>query len=189
MTWKKSWLLALLIPGAGAGCVNVSDVVLLDNKTALEQQAAGEFRALENDLAQAGISPKAEDIPRSQLEAENADLGSSSMGEIVRIYSSVQTDAEWIDDMLVAGCIGEALDGLLKPTPDLCNQDVDAGKMARVVGRTNLHRRQIWRVIRERQPKVPAEEVRSAWRTIHLRRVVCRGLIQTDGQKWEKKRC
>jgi len=172
-----------------AACIKAPDVVMLDRQTALEQQAAGEFRALENDLMQAGIKPKAEDIARSQLEAEGTDVAESTLGEMVRIYSAVQTDTEWIDQMLVAGCIGEGLDGLLQPTPDHCRQEVETGAMARILGRSNLHRRQIWRMIQEAQSGASEESARKVWRDIHLQRVVCNGLIQRDQKTWEKKKC
>jgi hypothetical protein len=171
------------------GCITAPDVVLLDQRTALEMQAAGEYRALENDLLQAGISPKAEDITREQLEAGHADLAESSLGEVVRIYSAVQTDAAWIDEMLVAGCIGEGLTGLLVQTPEGCTQDVDTGQMAKVVGRANLHRRQIWQVIGKQRPKATEEQIRSAWREVHLKRVVCQGRIEVAEGSWEKKKC
>jgi hypothetical protein len=188
---RRRFLLVLLglALTTAAGCIKAPNVVLLDHKTALEQQAAGEFRAIENDLLQAGISPKGEDIARSQLEAEGSDLAESTLGEMVRIYSAVQTDAEWIDKMLVAGCVGEGLDGLLQQTPDHCTQDVETGSMARILGRTNLHRRQIWRVIQKRESGASEDEVRDVWRGIHLKRVVCGGLIQRDENTWEKKKC
>jgi hypothetical protein len=184
----KAFCLCLVLL-AVQGCITAPDVVLLDQRTALEMQAAGEYRALENDLQQAGISPKAENITREQLEAGHADLAESSLGEVVRIYSAVQTDAAWIDEMLVAGCIGEGLDGLLTQTPEGCTQDVDTGQMARIVGRANLHRRQIWQVIGKQRPKATEDQIRSAWREVHLKRVVCQGRIEVAEGAWEKKKC
>ena len=189
---KKSRLLsaiALLLFGSTVGCIKAPDVVLLDNKTALEQQAAGEFHALENDLLQAGITAKAENITRGQLEKQHSDRGGSSWGEIVALYSAVQIDAEWIDQMLVAGCVGEALDGLLIHTPQQCSQDLESKRMARILGRQNLHRRQIWRLLLERPVGRSLEQVRQTWRSIHLQRVICGGLIQVDSTTWEKKKC
>jgi len=183
-------LAALVVSATGAaGCIAAPDIVLLDQRTALEMQAAGEYRALENDLQQSGISPKAEDITREQLEAGHADLAESSLGEVVRIYSVVRTDAAWIDEMLVAGCIGEGLDGLLEQTPGECNLDVDTGQMARIVGRANLHRRQIWQVIGKQRPSATEEQIRSTWRELHLKRVVCQGRVETAEGVWEKKKC
>lgn len=175
--------------GLAAGCVKAPDIVLTDQKTALEQQAAGDFRALENDLHQAGIAPKGEDIPRATLEAENPDPGSSSLGSVVALYSEVRTDAEWMDQLLVASCVGEALDGLLAHKADWCKQDVDLAQLTRVVERLNLHRRQLWRAIGERHRDKSETEIRTVWRGIHLERVVCGGLIQVDEKTWENKKC
>jgi hypothetical protein len=175
--------------GLAAGCVKAPDIVLTDQKTALEQQAAGDFRALENDLHQAGITPKGEDITREELEARNPDPGKSSLGNVVELYSEVRTDAEWIDQLLVAGCVGEALDGLLRHTPEKCTDDADLAQLTRVVERMNLHRRQLWRAIREQKPDKAEDEIRTVWRRIHLERVVCDGLVQVDENTWESKEC
>jgi len=172
-----------------AGCIAAPDVVLLDQRTALEMQAAGEYRALENDLEQAGISSKAEDIPREKLEAGQSDMTESSLGEVVRIYSAVKSDAAWIDEMLVAGCLGEGMDGLLVQNPKGCGKDVDTGQMARIVGRANLHRRQIWQVIGKQRPQASEDQIRRTWREIHLKRVVCGGRIEVAEGSWEKKKC
>jgi hypothetical protein len=181
--------LVLVLAAAAGGCIAAPDVVLLDQRTALEMQAAGEYRALENDLLQAGISPKPEDITRKQLEAGHADLAESSLGEVVRIYSAVQTDAAWIDEMLVAGCIGEGLDGLLVQTPEECTQEVETGEIARIVGRANLHRRQIWQLVGKQRPRATEEQIRSVWREVHLKRVVCQGRVEVAEGVWEKKKC
>lgn len=185
------WPLATLlwITLAASGCVKAPDVVLTDQRTALEQQAAGEYRALENDLHQEGIAPKGEDITREALEAKNPDMARSTLGEVVQLYSAVQTDSEWVDQLLVAGCIGEAKDGLLQQLPDTCSERVDTGQLARVVERANLHRRQLWRLIRKRQPDASEDEVREKWRANHLEQVVCGATVQKGDDAWEKKEC
>jgi hypothetical protein len=193
--WSRSrarvMALALVCAWAGlsAGCVKAPDIVLTDQKTALEQQAAGDFRALENDLHQAGIAPKGEDITRETLEAKNPDPGTSSLGNVVALYSEVRTDAEWMDQLLVASCVGEALDGLLRHTPATCKEDVDLAQLTRVVERLNLHRRQLWRAIGERHPDKSEAEIRTVWRGFHLERVVCGALVQVDEKTWENKKC
>ena len=174
----------------GAACVKAPTVVLTDQKTALEKQAAGDFHALENDLQEATIAPKGEDISRQALEAENPDMRKSSLGEVVELYSAVRTDAEWLDELLVAGCVGESKDGLLVKMPESsCSEDVDTGQLTRVVERSNLHRRQLWRLVRTRTPEASEDKVRSAWRANHLERVVCGGMIQADNDSWDKKQC
>ena len=190
MTGRRSspWLLPVVL-GMAWGCVKAPDVVLTDQRTALEQQAAGEYRALENDLHQEGISPKGEDITREALEARNPDMARSTLGEVVQLYSAVQTDAEWLDELLVAGCVGEARTGLLQQLPDRCKENVDTGQLTRVVERSNLHRRQLWRLIRERDPGASEEKVQKAWRANHLEQVVCGATVQKDDDSWEKKEC
>lgn len=177
--------LAVLMPG----CVKAPDIILTDQKTALEQQAAGEFHPLENDLTQAGIAPKGEDFPPETLEAGNPDSSKSMLGEVAQLYSAVQSDSEQIDQLLVAGCVGEALDGLLQQTPARCKQEVDTGQVTRVVERSNLHRRQLWRMLHQREPEASEERVRAVWRQNHLMRVVCGAWIQVDEQTWEQKEC
>ena len=183
---------ALLTPIACAlatGCVKAPDIVLTDQRTAFEQQAAGEFRALENDLHSASIAPKGEDLTLEAMEAQHAESGSSSLGEVAQLYSAVQTDADWIDEMLVAGCLGEARDGLLQQRGDSCKRAVDTGRLTRVVERANLHRRQLWQVMHKRAPEMDERRVRASWRQRHLRRVVCDALVQSAEGAWEKKSC
>lgn len=189
MNSKISSLPCLLAGLLLAGCVKAPDIILTDQRTALEQQAAGEFHALENDLTQAGIAPKGEDFSRESLEADNPDSSTSTLGEVAQLYSAVQSDSEWLDQLLVAGCVGEALDGLIQQTPDRCQQEVDAGQVTRVVERSNLHRRQLWRAIQQREPQNPEERVRAVWRERHLQRVVCAAWIQKDADTWEQKKC
>jgi hypothetical protein len=189
-TISQWWIWAAAgIFSATAGCIKAPNVVVLDHKTALEQQAAGEYIDLEAELLQAGLAHKGEDIARSQLEQQQIDLQDSSLGEIARIYSAVRTDAQWLDSLLVARCIAEGLDGLLQETPERCQQDVDRGELARVIGRANLSRRQIWQVIQKHQPGASLEQVRDTWRGLHLKRVVCGGQIQRAAQNWEQKKC
>jgi len=184
--YAAAWLLAALAAG---GCITAPNVVLLDHKTALEQQAAGELHPLENRLLQEGIQPKAEDIPGEKLEKAGAGSGEGTLGEVARLYSAVQSDADLIDSMLSARCLGEGTDGLLQPTPDACRREVDTAELARVVGRENMHRRQIWKVIARQKPGASADEIRDKWRRVHLQRVVCGGWIETAEGKWEAKPC
>lgn len=180
---------ALALAALASGCVRAPDIVLTDQKTALEQQAAGEYRALEDEVHQAGIAPKGEDFTREQLEAKNPDPGTSSLGQVVQLYSEVRTDEAWIDQLLVVSCVGEALDGLLAHTPDTCTDEVDLAQLTRVVERLNLHRRQLWSALAERNPEAEDAEIRSTWREIHLERVVCGALVQTAEDRWENKQC
>lgn len=182
-------LLAVVSLLAGAGCISAPTVILVDQKTALEQQAAGEFRALEVELDQAGTTPKAENIPGSALAAGPQDSGGGRLGEVAKLYSVERTDAQRIDRLLVDHCIGEALDGSLLQTPERCKADVDTAQVTRLVERANLHRRQIWNLLRKQAPGASEEQVRQAWRARHLERVVCAGQVQVGELAWEGKKC
>ncbi len=60
--------------------------------------------------------------------------------------------------------------------------------MTRLLGRENLHRRQIWQLAASERGAA-VRQAQQAWRTVHLERVVCKGLIQIDAQLWKAKEC
>ena len=172
-----------------AGCVRAPSVSVVDTRTALEQQAAGEYHALENDLDQEGMSPGGEPIPAEQLTTEQGGASSPARAEAAQLYAAARTDADWIDDMLVAGCVGEATSGLLEPVTEHCNQPTNGAEVTRILGRQNLHRRQIWQLVRRRRPNASEAAIVADWRNLHLQRVVCGGLVQGNGGGWEAKKC
>lgn len=185
---------ALSIPMLGCGlaaltlaCVRAPNIVVMDSKTVLEEQAAGEFHALENDLAHAQISPRGEPIVREQLASKSQK--DSALGEVAQLYARLESDADWVDRMLVAQCIGEAQSGLLQPTPDRCQVAADSAETSRILGRSNLDRRQLWRLIQKKRSKVSMQRISAEWRKVHLQRVVCGGLVQTGPKVWAKKEC
>ena len=185
----QGWMMMAAILGTLGGCITVPDVVLVENKTALEKQAAGEFRSLEVQLQGAGIKGGPEHITGSQLNQKKVDLRESTLGEIVRLYSAVQSDTERVDHYLVAQCIGEARSGLLVETRDLCTEDIDPVEVTALLERSNRNRRQIWRdVIAKVKPGAKEEKVIQSWRQRHLQRVVCEGLIETP-EGWEIRKC
>ena len=172
-----------------SGCITVPDVVLVENKTALEKQAAGEYRSLELELQRASLKGGPEHITKSQLQGKNVDLRESTLGEIVRLYSSVQSDSERVDHYLVAQCIGEARSGLLAETRELCTEDVDPVEVNSLLERSNRNRRQLWRDVIARVKKNASEEsVRNAWRKRHLQRLICGGLLEGENG-WETRQC
>ena len=180
--------LALIVLLGGFACVRPPNIVVTGQKTALENQAAGEFHVLENDLHQAGVSPRAESIPREQLVSQQ-QRGSQVHGELAQLYAKAQQDADWIDRMLTAQCIGEALTSLLKHTPENCGERINATEMTRIIGRANLHRRQLWRLVQRRRPQVTESQIRSQWRHWHLQQVVCGGWVEQSDGVWNKKTC
>jgi hypothetical protein len=60
--------------------------------------------------------------------------------------------------------------------------------MARLLGRENLHRRQLWELLaRERASTL--ERVRAVWRELHLEQVVCGGLVEGPDGSFGPKPC
>jgi hypothetical protein len=171
------------------GCISAPDVVLLDRKTVLEEQASGELHPLENDLREAVLVPKGEDFTRAQLRESGEDLSGSTLSTVTRIHALIRTDADYLDDLLVRRCIGEGRSGLVVETPRTCSGSASAGRTSAAVQRVNRARRQLWRYLQDKQPGVSEEEVRTTWRRHHLESVVCDGQIQNDDGKWEIKRC
>ena len=182
-------LVAVAVTSISGACVKAPNIVLTDQKTAFERQAAGEFRALENDLHQANIAPKGEDITREAIEANNPESSASTLGEVAQLFSAVQTDADWIDQMLVVGCLGEARDGLLQARSDDCERELDDARLTRVVARANLHRRQLWQIMHKRDAQASEQAIRDSWRAVHLQRVICGAAVQNADGNWEKKAC
>tara|TARA_R110002073_G_scaffold208011_5_gene368420 strand:+ start:4264 stop:4830 length:567 start_codon:yes stop_codon:yes gene_type:complete len=170
-------------------CVKAPNVSIVDSNTALESQAAGEYHALENDLQQAGISPRSEPIPRESLISRGNSEGAASRGEVALLFIKVERDAARVDALLSDQCIGEALDGLLKPTTARCKANIDTTEMTQLIGRENLHRRQIWQLIMKERSENSMQKVQTSWRQIHLERVVCGGLVETRNNVWEPKEC
>ncbi len=184
---NRSSLLMLAALSALVGCVKAPNVSVVDSKTALERQAAGEYPALENDLEQAGIAPQPEAYPREDLVSGSDQPGSGALGEVAELYAKAESDADAIDRLLTKKCIGEALNGFLEPRPSDCTTTVNTAEMTRVIGRANLHRRQIWQLISSER-KASVEKTRTTWREVHVTQIVCGGLLEgPDG--WSPKPC
>ena len=171
----------------GVGCV-APKVVVVDQRTALEQQAAGGYPALENDLEQAGMAPAPESFAREQLAAGREQSSSGPLGELAELYAKSESDADAIDRLLLQRCIGEALSGLLVPRPSDCIGATDATEMARLLGRENLHRRQLWQLLASER-SVSVDRVQPAWRELHVQQVVCGALTESSAGAWGPKTC
>ncbi|HEY2734454.1 MAG TPA: DUF1318 domain-containing protein [Polyangiales bacterium] len=180
-------LLPLMAAGYFSGCV-AANIAVVDQKTALEEQAAGGYPTLENDLDQAGMAPAPEAFAREELAAGRARSGGTALGELAQLYVQVQTDADAIDQLLLQKCVGEALSGLLEPRPSDCIGTTDATELARLVGRENLHRRQLWQLLANEQ-QVSVDRVQESWRGLHREQVVCGGLVEAKENVWEPKTC
>lgn len=182
--------LILLLPLlAASACIRPPDVVLLDRKTVLEEQASGELHALENELREEVIVPRGADFTRGQLRAAGADLSRGSLSTVVQVHSLVRSEAEFLDDLLVRRCVGEGVSGLLVETPRTCAGRTSAARVSASVQRVNRARRQLWRYLQALRPGATEEEIRETWRRHHLSTVACDAQIQSLDGSWETKRC
>ena len=176
-----------------AGCITAPAVVIVDRRTALEQQASGSFRGLEEELEQAGLAPRPAPLTPAQLGASGVRReGLEATDSDDETGDAVRTDA-----LLIKRCLGEALDGTLVLTPDPCTGTLDVPSVDRLVERVNRNRRQLWRWLaaqtrgqgRDQRREKTDDEVRAAWRKIHLAGLVCGGAYQVTGGGWEIKKC
>jgi hypothetical protein len=170
-----------------SACV-APNVVVVDQKTALERQAAGEYPELENDLDQAGMSAAPEAFTREELSAGRERQGRGALGELAELYVSGESDAAAVDRLLLQHCVGEAQSGLLVPRPGDCIGAADATELVRVIGRENLHRRQIWQLMASER-KANVERARRLWQELHVEQVVCGGLVESTADHWGPKTC
>jgi uncharacterized protein YdbL (DUF1318 family) len=179
------WFAGLALALA-SGCVRAPEVAVVSQHTALERQAAGEYPDQQQELDAAAISPAPIPIPREQLSSGGEATG---LGVVDEMVAKAESDEERLDALLIARCVGEAQNGLCEVTPDRCQQEVDAGELTRLVGRINVHRRQIWTFIAQRSPGTGEAQAREQWRALHMQRVVCGGQVQAKGGGWEVKTC
>jgi hypothetical protein len=166
-------------------CVSAPAVVIVDRKTAVEQQASGSFRGLEEDLEQAGLAPRPAPVTAAQLGA----AGVRRDGLEASDQDDDGNDAVRSDALLIKRCVGEALDGTLVLTIDPCTGAIDVPQVGRLIERVNRERRQLWRWIAGQSAGKTEDEVRAAWRETHLAGLVCGGQLQIAGGGWEIKRC
>jgi hypothetical protein len=176
---SKFLIAAALVAG---GCIKAPDIVLVDRATALEQQAAGSYAPLEAELTAAGMAPRPTPFARGQLEA--AGIKPPTLADEAEL-----ADADRIDALLKQRCIGEALDGTVVDTHDVCGVAEDLEANLALLDRSNRDRGQIWRWLEAQRPKAAPEDVRRAWRETHLKAVVCGGWVERAAGQWEAKKC
>jgi hypothetical protein len=167
-----------------AGCIRAPDVVIVDRRTALEQQAQGSFRGLEEELEQAGILPRPAPFTAAQLAAAGVQTQAEEADDADGLPDSLRADT-----LLVARCIGEASDGTLVLTVGTCTGAMDVPQATRLVERVNRDRRQLWQWLADREKKRSPAEIQKAWREVHVSGVICGGQLQKDDGTWEVKRC
>ncbi len=181
------WLLVAAVSlCAGPACIKAPDVVIVDKKTALEEQSAGSFKGLEEELEQAGQAPRPTPLTGAQL----VEAGIAPPTATVEVDDAAGLpDALRADALLIQRCIGEGKDGLLALTADRCTGTIDVPQVTRLIERVNRNRRQLWQWLAGREPKRPLDEVRTKWREVHLSGAVCGAAVQKDDGSWEVKRC
>jgi len=185
---KMLTLVAALAVAAvsAAGCIRAPDLVIVDRTTALEQQAAGNYRPLSDELERAGIVPRAAPLTRGQLDAAGVR---AARPEEALADVEAESDATQLDALLLRRCLGEARDGTIVETPKSCTGAIDAARVTRLIERTNRNRWQIWRYLQTRRPSTPMDEIRRVWRETHLSGVVCDAPVESTAGAWEPKKC
>ena len=171
-----------------AGCVKVPTIVMVDRKTALEEQVDVGFAKQQGALVQAGLSPRPVPYTKGQLEAKGIHPAGSTFDVVLRPYRSYITDQEQLDDLLVRRCVGEATDCTVQETRQNCVGKLDEAAVTRLLQRVNLHRRQVLALLGSKTGQ-PVDVIRSAYRKHILDMLVCGGQYQDKDGKWEVKRC
>jgi uncharacterized protein YdbL (DUF1318 family) len=177
--------------GPAGGCVKAPNIVLVDRRTALEDQAAGQFPPLEAELTQAGLNPGPAPFTSAELAqagAAPAHLGTDAYAQDEAGAADGLPDPLRLDGLLTQRCVGEARDGTVVLTIDTCTGTIDVARVNRLVERTNRNRRQLWDWM-ARRSGISADAARAAWRTVHLEGVICGAAVQAASGSWESKSC
>jgi hypothetical protein len=174
--------LLLLAAFASAGCIRAPEIVMVDRATALEEQASGSFKDVEQRLARAGMSPTPVPLTPNQLE----ELGIRPTPLVENIG---KTQADRVDELLRRHCVGEGRDGLLVETRKLCQGGRLLAEDVALVERVNRARLQLWQWMRTVRPGVSEESMRHNWQQVHAKGVVCGGWVEADDGTWGEKKC
>lgn len=168
-----------------SSCIKTAPIAVVDNRTALEIQAAGEYPVLEFEGANAALEPGPSPVSAKEMLSKS---GLAAAGQDLDLFAVSETQALFIDSMLLFGCLGEGEDGLLQYTPDRCDGDVEVSELLRAASRNNLHRRQVWEYLASKRADTSIEAAKAAWREVHLEHVRCGTWIEQGG-KWTQKAC
>ncbi|MCY1079118.1 DUF1318 domain-containing protein [Archangium lansingense] len=174
--------LLLLAALAFPGCIRAPEIVMVDRATALEEQASGSFKDVEQRLARAGMSPTPVPLTPNQLE----ELG---IQPTPLVENTGKTQADRVDELLRRHCVGEGRDGLLVDTRRQCRAGRLSADDVALVERVNRARQQLWQWMRAVRPGVPQEAVRRSWQQVHAEGVVCGGWVEANDGTWGEKKC
>ncbi|MET0400827.1 MAG: DUF1318 domain-containing protein [Cystobacter sp.] len=172
------WLAAFVL----SGCIRAPEIVMVDRATALEEQAAGSFKDVEQRLARAGMNPTPVPLTPNQLE----ELGIHPTPLVENIG---RTQADRVDELLRRHCVGEGKDGLLVNTRKSCRSGRMSSDDAALVDRVNQARFQLWRWMRTVRPEASEESLRRSWQQVHAEGVVCGGWVEASDGTWGEKKC
>ncbi len=173
---------------AGGGCITIPAVVVVDRKTALEMQAAGEYAATSAGTTKDGMSPGATPLSRGSLLDAGAESRAGFDG-LTEPWTVFRTDADSTDELLERKCLGETREGTLAERRETCVGEVDAAVVAGLVQRANRAREQVWRWLATKAPGKDEATVRQAWRQVRLDEVPCGAPVQAADGRWESKAC
>lgn len=176
---------ALVVLTLGTGCIKAPAIAVVDNRTALEVQASGEYPELDFGSVDAVLQPGPSPVSGKEIVSK---AGLSAAGHDLELFTVSQSDAQFIDSLLLQGCLGEGQNGLLKYTPDHCEDDEQVSEILRAASRNNLHRRQVWEYLASKSKGGSAAAARDAWRSVHLEQVRCGTWIEENG-RWKQKSC
>lgn len=174
--------LLLLAVLAASGCIRAPQIVMVDRATALEEQAAGSFKEVEQRLARAGMSPTPVPLTPNQLE----DLG---IRPTPLVENLGKTQADRVDELLFRHCVGEGRDGLLVDTRRSCLAGRLTADDVALVERVNRARQQLWKWMRTARPGVSEESLRRSWHQAHAQGVICGGWVEAADGIWGEKKC
>jgi len=179
--------MALMLPAVAlTGCIKAPDVVIVDRRTALEEQAMGHRPAAERELNRAAVARRPAAMTRDELAAAGWRPRRED-DAVANLFADAARDADRVEVLLLRRCIGEAESALLVQTRRTCTGGVDSSEVARLIERVNRNRRQVWAYM-ARVRRVSAGSARTAWRKQHLVELVCNGHVQTNGE-WGLKKC
>ncbi|MCY1044702.1 DUF1318 domain-containing protein [Corallococcus sp. bb12-1] len=174
--------LLLLAALAAPGCIRAPEIVMVDRATALEEQAAGSFKDVEQRLARAGMSPTPVPLTPNQLE----DLGIQPTPLIENLG---RTPADRVDDLVRRHCVGEGREGLLVDTRRKCQAGRLSSDDVALMERVNRGRMQLWQWMHSVRPGVPEATLRKNWQQAHAEGVVCGGWVEAGDGTWGEKKC
>ncbi|WP_338867804.1 DUF1318 domain-containing protein [Myxococcus stipitatus] len=174
--------LLLLAAFAASGCISAPEIVMVDRATALEEQASGSYRDVEQRLARAAMNPTPVPLTPNQLE----ELGIQPPPLVENIG---RTQADRVDELVRRHCVGEGKDGLLVDTRRRCQTGRLMPDDVALVERVNRARLQLWKWMGTVRPGVPEETLRRNWQQVHAEGVVCGGWVEAADGTWGEKKC